>query len=120
MCARSAECRTDCPPVKMVVFGGYGGALVAVNNTAHGGYGGFTLRAPCSSYAASNGGGWGGNVAQGNAVGFDVESGCGSLFLEGYRNAAGVTANVAKLRCQKKEKKIKESIGVALLGAKGK
>ncbi len=52
-----------------------------------GGYGGFTLKSGCSSYTA-----WGGNVAIGNAVGFDVSAGCPSLFLEGYRNSVGITA----------------------------
>ena len=85
------ECRTDCPTVKMVVFGG-AGSLVVTNNFASGGYGGFTLRAACSQYLE-----WGGNVAVGNAVGFDVESGCTSLRLEGYRNSAGITANTAEV-----------------------
>jgi cysteine-rich repeat protein len=86
------ECRTDCPTPKMVQIGGNGGSLTVVNNTAYGGFGGFTLRAACSDYEA-----WGGNVAMGNSVGFDVISGCTSLFLEGYRNSAGITANTGAI-----------------------
>ncbi len=88
------ECRTDCPTVKMVIFGGQpyrkgpqGGKLSVIGNTANGGFGGFTLRASCAQYD-----GWSGNVAVGNAVGFDVAAGCTNLRLEGYRNSAGITA----------------------------
>ena len=86
-----AECRIACPKNKMVTVGSTHhspGTIRFVDNTAWGSYGGFTTRGACAGYAA-----WGGNVAIGNAVGFDVEAGCTSLFLEGYRNSVGVTAN---------------------------
>jgi cysteine-rich repeat protein len=86
------ECRTDCPTTKMVQLGGNKGTLHVVNNTAYGGFGGFTLNADCSDYAS-----WSRNVAIGNSVGFVVESGCTSLFLEGYRNSAGITANTESI-----------------------
>ena len=80
------ECRTDCPPVKMVVFAG-AGRLAVRWNFVHGGYGEFTIRAQCWQFNA-----WDGNVAIGNMVGFNVESGCSSLYKEGYRNSAGIAA----------------------------
>ena len=72
-----------------MVFGYSGGNYRLVNNTAQGGFGGFTLHAPCEAFLE-----WGGNVAMSNAVGFDVEAkgACGRLRLEGYRNSAGITA----------------------------
>jgi len=79
------ECRNPSP--KLVYFGG-SGSLQVHDNSAHGNYAGFVLQANCENYL-----GWSGNVATGNAVGFAVESGCTNLFLEGYRNSAGIVAN---------------------------
>ena len=90
------ECRIGCPDAKMVIIGNddpkTAGVLHITNNTAYNGYGGFTLKAPCANYEAASGGAWSGNVAIGNAVGFDVAAGCRELFLEAYRNAVGLTA----------------------------
>jgi len=88
-----AECRTACPTNKMVTLAGRGN-LTVTHNKVYGGYGGFRILAPCSSFNV-----WEDNVAAGNAVGFDLEDGasCGSLFLEGYRNSVGITANTKEV-----------------------
>ena len=87
------ECRSACPTTKMVTLAGHGN-LTVVHNKVYGGYGGFRILAPCSTFVA-----WEDNVAAGNAVGFDIEdeAACGSLFLEGYRNSAGITANAPEV-----------------------
>jgi len=87
------ECSSACPTTKMVTFAGQGN-LTVVHNKVYGGYGGFRILAPCSTFKA-----WEDNVAAGNAVGFnlEVEGSCGSLFLEGYRNSAGITANTQEV-----------------------
>ena len=73
------HCRIGCPDAKMVVFGNddpiTAGALRVTNNSAYNGYGGFTIKAPCGVFETEAGGAWAGNVAMGNAVGFDIAAG---------------------------------------------
>ena len=102
-------CLIGCPSDKMVIFGnpryemgGLGtlytwGTIHAVNNTAYGAYGAFTIRAPCYVFDPARGGAWENNVAMGNAVGFDVEAGCDSLPLIGYRNSAGINTALPQI-----------------------
>jgi hypothetical protein len=112
------ECRTACPTTKMVTLAGRGNLTVA-HNHVHGGYGGFRITAPCASFVASVGlPAWAANVALGNAVGFDLEDAgaCSSLFLEGYRNSAGITANTPEvnLALVRRSKALVSCQGVAL------
>jgi len=88
------ECRTACPTTKMLTLGGHG-KLTVTHNKVYGGYGGFRILAPCSTFEV-----WEDNVAAGNSVGFDLEdeSSCSSLFMEGYRNSAGITSNTEEVK----------------------
>ena len=112
-----AECRTACPTTKMVTLAGAGNLTVA-HNAVHGGYGGFRVNAPCASFVAAAGWpAWARNVAAGNAAGFDLEDegACSSLFLEGYRNSAGITANTPEVNRNRFFFPEKRFVGVRLL-----
>ena len=50
------------------------------------------MTASCEQYTS-----WRNNAAMGNAVGYDVKSGCTSLRLIPYRNSAGVTVGTSTI-----------------------
>ena len=96
------KCLHACPSDKMVLLGGRGagvkgtpsagGSLRVMDNTVYGGYGGWSVHAQCAQF--EGGGAFAGNVAMGNAVGWDLDNGsCGTLPIIGYRNSAGAVTS---------------------------